>query len=263
MPRQPRAGPAAKGLVRLPVDALPRKADVTASPRREAPAVTLVHAVLPALAPTHDAIVRAIPSAQVRHILDEGLSSEPERHGGVTRSCVERMLTILALAVEAGADAVLLTCTAYSTMLPEARDRFPSTIFAAVDQVMVERAVATASKIGVLATFAPGLEQQRALLMHEAALQGKTIEIVPSLHPRAMQALQRGDVAEHDRIVLHALPELLSATEIVLLAQASMARVASVVPAGDCHRVLSSPRLAAEALRDTLVARCAGGEGAL
>ncbi len=221
----------------------------------DSPTVTLVHAVLPALAPMEAALARALPGARVRHILDEGLSTEAERYGGVTRACVERMLTILGLAVEARTDAVLLTCTAYSTMLPEARARFPGTPFYAVDQVMVETAVARASRIGVLATFPAGLDQQRELLTREATARGKAIEIVPSLHPEAMQALRRGDAAEHDRIVLAALPALVETTDLVLLAQASMARVAELVPAAYRDRVLSSPQLAAEALRDALAAR--------
>ena len=216
------------------------------------PTITLVHAVLPALAPMQAALAEAMPHARVRHILDEGLSSEAERWGAVTPACVERMLTILGLAVEARTDAVLLTCTAYSTMLPQARERFPGTPFYAVDQVMVERAVERASRIGVLATFPAGLEQQRELLAREADVRGKIIEIVPSLHPDAMAALRRGDAAEHDRIVLAALPALADATDVVLLAQASMARVFASVPAAYRDRVLSSPRLAAESLRDVL-----------
>jgi Asp/Glu/hydantoin racemase len=219
---------------------------------QSAPTVTLVHAVLPALAPMQGALVDAIPGVKVRHILDEGLSSEAERRGGVDRACVERMLTILRLAVEARTDAVLLTCTAYSTMLPEARERFPGTPFFAVDQVMVETAVASAARIGVLATFPAGLEQQRELLTREADAQGKTIQIVPSLHPEAMDALRRGDVVAHDRIVLDALPALADRTDVVLLAQASMARVAAAVPERYRDRVLSSPRLTAEALREIL-----------
>lgn len=225
---------------------------MTQAPTEKPPTVTLVHAVVPALAPMEEALVQAIPGVRVRHLLDEGLSTEAERYGGVTRACTDRMLTILGLAIEARTDAVLLTCTAYSTMLPEARERFPQTPLYAVDQVMVERAVARASRIGVLATFAAGLEQQTEMLEREAALRGKTIEIVPSLHPEAMAALRRGDAAEHDRIVLAALPALADATEVVLLAQASMARVADGVPPEYRDRVLSSPKLAAEALRDAL-----------
>lgn len=224
------------------------------------PTVTLVHAVLPALAPMQNALAEVMPEATVRHLLDEGLSTEAERRGGVDRACIDRMLTVLRLAVDAQTDAVMLTCTAYSTMLPEARERFPGIPFFAVDQVMVETAVARATRIGVLATFPAGLEQQRELLTREAQAQGKQIEIVPSLHPEAMQALRGGDAAKHDRIVLDALPALVASTDLVLLAQASMARVSPHIPVALRERVLSSPRLAAEALQRALngVARSAG-----
>jgi glutamate racemase len=222
------------------------------------PTIALVHAVLPALAPMQRALEEEIPEARIRPLLDEGLSTEAERYGGVTAECVERMFTVLDLVVRAGADAVLLTCTAYSTMVPQARERFAGTPILAVDQTMVERAVERATRIGVLATFPAGLEQQRVLLNAEAERRGKTIEIVPSLHPAAMTALRAGDAATHDRIVLDALPALAEASDLVLLAQASMARVFPQVPERYAERVLSSPQLAARTVRETLAQRRPG-----
>jgi hypothetical protein len=216
------------------------------------PTIALVHAVLPALAPMEEAFALEWPEAQVRHIFDEGLSTEIVRYGGVTSECIARMYDVLHLAVRLRPDAVLLTCTAYSTLVPEARTRFHSAPIYAVDQMMVETAVAGAARIGVLATFAAGLEQQRIMLETEAQLRGKTVTITGSLHPEAMTALRAGDVEGHDRIVLDALPALADSVDIVLLAQVSMARVVSQIPAKYTGRVLSSPRLAARALRHVL-----------
>lgn len=213
-----------------------------------APTVTLVHAVLPALASMQAALEQEIPGVRVRHLLDEGLSSEAERWGGVTRACAERMFRLLELAAEAQTNAILLTCTAYSNIVPQARERFPRVAIYAVDAVMVENAVKASDRIGVLATFPAGLEQQRLLLTAEAERQGKAIEIVASLHPEAFAALRAGDVATHDRIVLDALPPLAERSEIVLLAQASMARVLPHIPQAYFGRVLSSPQLAAREL---------------
>jgi Asp/Glu/Hydantoin racemase len=218
------------------------------------PTIAVVHAVLPALAPIERAILDEMPDARVRHLLDEGLSSEAERYGGVKAECVERMMTVLDLAIRARADAVLLSCTAYSTMVPQARERFPKTPIYAVDQVMVERAVALAGRIGVLATFPAGLEQQRVMLESEAAARGRSITIDGSLHPEAMAALRAGDAAKHDRIVLDALPALADRNELVLLAQVSMARVYPQVPPQYANRVLSSPQLAVRALKESLTA---------
>ena len=52
---------------------------------------------------------------------------------------------------------------------------------------------------------------------------------VTSLHPEAMAALQRGDTATHDRILVEAVPALAQQVDLVLLAQASMARVAPLL----------------------------------
>jgi hypothetical protein len=89
------------------------------------------------------------------------------------------------------------------------------------------------------------------MLQRAAALRGKSIEIVASLHPEAMAALQRGDGDSHDRILLDALPSLAAQVELVLLAQASMARLVPRLPDLGVP-VLTSPRLAVEHLRAIL-----------
>ena len=214
--------------------------------------VALVHAVIPAMPPMRQALAQALPEVRVLNVLDEGLLSEIERHGGLSAECVDRLTTQVRLAVEAGASAVLLTCTAYSPVVDQVQARVPGTPVLAVDQVMVDQAVAQATRIGVLATVLAGLEQQRVLLERAAAQAGKRIEIVPSLHPEAMAALNGGDPERHDRLLLEALPGLAAQVELVLLAQASMARLAPKLPADLPVPVLTSPTLAVERLRQLL-----------
>ncbi len=223
------------------------------SPQASSPRTTvaLIHAVIPAMPPMRQALASEMPDARVLNLLDEGLLSEVERRGGLAPECVNRLETQIGLAVEAGADAVLLTCTAYSTVVPEMQARFPTLPVLAVDQVMVDTAVAQASRIGVLATVAAGLEQQVRMLEAAAARDGKHIEIVQSLHPEAMAALVRGDDATHDRILLEALPALAAQVELVLLAQASMARLAPSLPEVGVP-VLTSPPLAVQRLRSAI-----------
>ncbi len=214
--------------------------------------VGLIHAVIPAIAPMRQAMADYFPSARVINVLDEGLLSEVERRGGVSPECVERLARQIGLAVDAGASAILLTCTAYSTVVPQMASRFTPIPVLAVDQVMVEQAVTRASRIGVLATVAAGLEQQTQMLERAARERGKAITVIGSLHPEAMAALQRGDADAHDEALLAALPRLAEQVELILLAQASMARVAARLSELPELRVpvLTSPRLAVEHLRD-------------
>ncbi len=214
--------------------------------------MALIHAVVPAMGPMQEAVSRGLPGARVLNLLDEGLLSEVERRGGLTPECVDRLATLVGLASQAGAQAVLLTCNAYTPVVAEVQARFPGLPVLPVDQVMVEQAVAGARRIGVLATVEAGLQQQRESLARAADAAGKQIEVVASLHPEAMAALQAGDAERHDRILQAALPVLAAQVEVVLLAQASMARLVDKVPAGLPVTVLASPPLAVEALRERL-----------
>lgn len=216
--------------------------------------VGLVHAVLPALAPMRDALTRKLPDVRVINLLDEGLLTEAERLGGLVPETLDRMATVIGLLVKAQADAVLLTCTAYSPAVPEMERRFPGLPILAVDQMMVEKAIATGRRIGVLATVAAGLKQQQVLLNEAAQRAGVPIEIVSSLHPEAMDALRSGDRDAHDRILLGALPHLLERVDLALLAQVSMSPLAAKLPANLGKPVLSSPELAAERLAEILSA---------
>jgi len=221
--------------------------------RTQTPTVALIHAVLPAIAPMREAMAAQLPNARVLNLLDEGLLSEVERRGGLTAECVERLATQIGLAIEAGADGVLLTCTAYSNVVPEMQSRFAPLPVLAVDQVMVEAAVERASRIGVLATVPAGLEQQTHMLERAARERKKAITIIGSLHPEAMAALQRGDGETHDRILREAFPPLAAQVELVLLAQASMARAAAGLPDLGIP-VLTSPQLVVERLAERLQA---------
>jgi glutamate racemase len=153
--------------------------------------VGLVHAVLAAVTPMRDVLARRLPDVRVVNLLDEGLLSEAERLGGLVPQTLDRMTSVIDLLRKAQADAVLLTCTAYSPAVPEMQRRFPGLPILAVDQMMVEKAVAMGRRIGVLATVKAGLQQQQVLLKEAAARAGAAIEIVPSLHPEAMEALPR------------------------------------------------------------------------
>src|SRR5215213_1666527 len=119
--------------------------------------VALIHAVVPAMPPMRETLAREMPEVRVLNLLDEGLLSEVERYGGLAPQCVDRLSTQVSLAIEAGSSAVLLTCTAYSPVVGEVQARFPTVPVLAVDQVMVDQAVAQATRIGVLATVAAGL----------------------------------------------------------------------------------------------------------
>ena len=122
-----------------------------------------------------------------------------------------------------------------------------------VDQPMAEQAVQMSRKIGVLATLPTTLEPTADLIRRCAVKAGKEIDLTSRLCAGAFDALMSGNATQHDALVAAALKELVSQVEVVVLAQASMARVVEGLAAeARSVPILSSPSLAVDYLAKVL-----------
>jgi Asp/Glu/hydantoin racemase len=114
-----------------------------------------------------------------------------------------------------------------------------------IDEAMIREAVSLGSRVGVIATAATTLEPTRWLLEAEAARQGRTLTTELVLVEGAIAALFAGDGETHDRLVSWAALELAARSDVVVLAQASMARALTAIPEQQRPApILSSPHLA-------------------
>ena len=212
--------------------------------------VGLIHAVVPAMAPLRSAFAE-VPGVRVLNLLDEALLKDAERLGGITPGLVRRMTSLVAMHEASGAEAVLFTCNAYSPYVDQIRAQSGIPVLT-IDEAMIDQALASGRRIGVLATVAAGLEQQRKSIERAAEVAGKEIEIVAVLRPDAFAALNAGDEETHDRILLEELRKLAPEVDVVVLAQASMAGLLAKVPAETSVPVLASPQLAVEKVKEIL-----------
>ena len=213
--------------------------------------VGLVHAVIPAIEPLRAAFTRLAPDVRLINILDEGLVTEIERRGSLTPGLVRRLTTLVALAEEAGAELVLLSCTAYSPVADDVQKQSDIPVLK-IDELMVREALGRATRIGLVATVPAGLNMQRQLIQQIATEMGREIELDAVLKPEAFQALSGGRRDEHDAIVLAEVERLAETNDLVMLAQASMGHLASKVPASVSVPVLSSPTLAVAKVKEML-----------
>jgi aspartate/glutamate racemase len=213
--------------------------------------VGLVHAVIPAIEPLRAAFGQLAPDVKLINILDEGLVTEIDRRGGLTPGLVRRLTSLVTLAEEAGAELVLLSCTAYSPVADDVQRQADIPVLK-IDELMVREALGRATKIGLVATVPAGLNMQRQLIEQIAAEMGREIELDAVLKPEAFQALAAGRRDEHDAIVLAEVERLAQSNELVMLAQASMGHLASMVPASITVPVLSSPVLAVTKVKEML-----------
>ena len=166
---------------------------------------------------------RLLPHTQTWHIIDEMLAKITLAEGEVTPFVRRRMVEHAAAAEDAGAAALQVTCSSISPAVPAVQPLVAIPVLA-IDDAMIERALGLGRSIGIAATTATALESLSKLTGERAAAQGRPVEIERLFCEGAYERLLSGDLAEHDRIAQGYLAELASRCDVVMVAQASMAR---------------------------------------
>jgi Asp/Glu/hydantoin racemase len=202
------------------------------------PTVGLVHATPLAIPPVRDAFERLAPEIKLANLLDEGLLLVLEPDGSIGPRAVDRMARVIGLVRDVDVGLIQLTCSAYSPLVPTLRQLAPVPVLA-IDDVLVETAVERGRRIGLIST--QRLTEQALRAAADRA--GQQIELESVVYREAFEALGRGDGAEHDRLLGERI-RALADNDVVVLGQASMARVLPTLPAELAERVLTSPTLA-------------------
>ncbi len=223
-----------------------------ALPIDSVPTLALLH-TSPSVAPVFSGLCQKhLPEFRIFHMADESLIQETMRAGRLRKSTARRVVNHVGSAVEAGADAVLVTCSSIGQATRIAQQLFDLPILR-VDEAMAEAAVRQACVIGVAATVRTTLDPTLALLREKAQEAGREVKLVECLSEAAFPAILAGDTAKHDALVSKALLEELQGVDLIVLAQASMARVVDGLPAGALRvPVLTSPELAVLRARQAL-----------
>jgi len=193
-----------------------------------------------------------LPNVETFNIADDSLVKGIMAAGSLTAQIARRVAGYLESAELAGADYILVTCSSIGTAV-EAGAKLRGVPVLRVDQPMADKAVATGKKIGVVATLRTTLEPTADLISRRAADAGKEVAITSKLCDGAFDALMSGDGAKHDSIVATALKELSKQVDVIVLAQASMARVVdSLGPDDKRVPILASPGIAVDYLASVL-----------
>lgn len=190
----------------------------------------------------------ALEGVDLFHIADDSLIKDVIGKGRLTPRAARRVVDHIAWAEEAGADAILVTCSSIGAAV-EAAVPLTGVPVVRVDQPMADRAVETGSRVGVVATLSTTLEPTADLIRRRAQVAHRTVEVTDRLCEGAFEALMGGDGARHDEMVADALRALGREVDVIVLAQASMARVVDGLAEEDRRvPILASPPLAVEHL---------------
>lgn len=193
-----------------------------------------------------------LPQVNVFNIVDDSLIKNTIACGELTPGTARRVVNYVGSAEAAGADFILVTCSSLGAAV-EAAAGLTNVPVLRVDQPMTDQAVRTGKRIGVIATLSTTLGPTTDLVKRRAAVAGKEIELQAILCEGAFDALMSGNGARHDEMVGKALRELSAKVDVIVLAQASMARVAgALTPEDKKVPVLASPGIAIQHIASVL-----------
>lgn len=192
------------------------------------PQIAMIHTVS-GLIPLFDGLAKQhLPDWQGFNMLDESLLRGTIRDGVLSQTTMWRLAHMVRSAVEAGASAVVVTCSSLGPAVDAAKPFCPVPLFR-IDEGMAQAAVTFGSRIGVLATLRTTLDPTSDLIRRSAVQAGHPCTVIAELAEGAFQKLGSGDTAGHDAMVAQSLRDLAPKADVIVLAQASMARALALV----------------------------------
>ncbi len=206
--------------------------------------IALIHALRHSPPPVEEAFARLWPGINLVNLLDDSLSADLARDGALTPGMTERFLTLARYAVKTGAQGILFTCSAFGPCIEACQAAYPDLPILKPNEAMIEEAVAPGRRIGLLASFPATLASMPREFPDD-------VTVVPCFAEGALAALDRGDVAEHDRLAAEAA-RALADCDVIALAQFSLARAARRVAEATGKAVLTTPDSAVRRLREML-----------
>lgn len=195
----------------------------------------------------NDLIAELIPDAEVMHFVDSDVLTTVVREQGISSNSEARMTHLAQAAEAAGADIIFSACSSLGPALDVAA-RSVRTPVVKIDEAMAIRAARDGSRIGVLATVSTTLGPTSDLVQAKADEMVSGITLKRRLCEGAFAVLMSGDREKHDAMIIEQAVDLAEDVDLIVLAQASMNRLAGVLQEKTGRTVLSSPRSGVEYL---------------
>jgi len=213
--------------------------------------LAIIHTTPVTIEPLKRLAEELLPGCRVMNVMDDSILPELAANGGDVGAVRERLCKYAEFAERQGARVILSACSSVGELVDDMRRSVTAPVVR-IDEPMAERAVRAGERIGVAATAATTVAPTLSLLKRKAAEAGRDVAIEPMVAEDAYRLLLAGDREGHDASLGAALLTLAGRCDVVVLAQASMARVVEALPEAARDRFLSSPRLGMELARERL-----------
>ena len=214
--------------------------------------VAIFHTSAATLALFQTLTAKIMPEVEIMHIVEDAMIRDVMKNGGPTPAINARIAGYVQAAERAGCSVFMTACSSIGASVEQCQFLTPMAV-TRIDEAMVASAIQQGPRVAVLATVETTLNPTLEFIKRRAREAGKEIEILPNLMAEAFTALLAGDNATHDRIVSAGLREALAKADVVVLAQASMARVMETMEK-PAVPVLTSPECGVVRLKERVAA---------
>jgi len=216
------------------------------------PRIVLLHATPVAMEPVQNAMARLWPQAEPVNLLDDSLTIDRAKEGEeLSEKLIARFIALGRYAHESvGAQGILVTCSAFGPAIDRMANALPIPAVKP-NEAMFREAIAAGGRIGMLATFEPAVSTMTKEFEEFVAHDGAAASLRTVLVENAIDALRKGDVQTHNRLVAERSVELADC-DAVMLAHFSTSRAREAVQAKLNVPILSAPDAAVVRMR-TLV----------
>lgn len=192
-----------------------------------------------------------LPDVQINNYLDDSILPQLKESNGDINTVKDRIIQFVKNAEMIHANAVLFACSSIGEVAERAQELVHIPVIR-IDDAMTETAVKAGGKIGVAATLPTTLNPTFNLLADKADKLQTDIELISLLCEDAYLELMNGNKEKHDQILAENLKELGGQTDVVVLAQASMASAVTALPSEIQSKFLTSPELGMKQMRSIL-----------
>lgn len=214
--------------------------------------LAIIHTTPATVEPMKSLAAEMLPGCEVVNFVDDSILPQLAQNGGNLAEVEERLVHYARFAEGVGADAILEACSSVGEVVVKMQAEVSIPIVR-IDEAMAEEAVQRGSCVGVAATLPTTLQPTTRLLRLKAEAAGVQVEIKPILVEGAYQKLMAGDREGHDNLLVEKLREVTRVTDVVVLAQASMARVLPRLSNDEQDKILVSPPRAMAQVRNILI----------
>lgn len=213
--------------------------------------IGIIHTTPATIQSLKQLVTDMIGDVEVINIMDDSILSDM-RDNHEVELVRERWIYYAGMLEKMGVQAVLSACSTVGEFAEEANRVHKVPVYR-IDEAMAEKAVAAGKVISIFATLNSTLEPTVRLVERKAGEAGKEVTIHTILVEGAYEALMKGQKDVHDRMISKSVSAYLEQSDVVLLAQASMASAIGE-QTKERDKILTSPVLGIEKLKKSLEA---------